>query len=156
MNNDDAGVSVDHGFSSPLAEAYRKAQNRISAMQSGKTKAAPVQQTHAPKPVPTVVETRTVPYKSQNDNIVEIPNENIPFEIAYPEDTRLMAVGMKAVSVDISEDSVSILICDEIKLKLPKLVPLRLTVNDCPYKVCWAGGMHKFGHFKHISFVILD
>mgnify|MGYP003290332372 FL=1 len=76
--------------------------------------------------------------------------------MAYPHDTKLMAVGLKAMSIDISEDSVSILMQDTVSLKLPKLVPLHLVVEGRPYKVCWAGGTHNFGRFKHISFVIVE
>lgn len=92
----------------------------------------------------------------QSENTVTIENKNIAFEIAYPHDTKLMAVGLKAMSVDISEDSVSILMQDTVHLKLPKLVPLHLTVDGRPYNVCWAGGSHNFGKFKHISFVIVE
>lgn len=90
------------------------------------------------------------------DNTVTIENKNIPFEVAYPHDTKLMAIGLNAMSVDISDDSVSILMRDTVQIKLPKLVPLHLTVNGQPYNVCWAGGSHNFGKFKHISFVIVE
>lgn len=91
-----------------------------------------------------------------SENTVTIENKNIYFEVAYPHDTKLMAVGLKAMSVDISEDSVSILMHDTVQLKLPKLTPLYLSVEGAPYKVCWAGGSHNFGKFKHISFVIVE
>ena len=90
------------------------------------------------------------------ENTVTIENKNITFEIAYPYDTKLRIVGMKAMSVDISDDSVSILMQDTVKLKLPKLEPLHLSVDGRPYKVCWAGGSHSFGKFKHISFVVIE
>ena len=54
-----------------------------------------------------------------NENTVTIENKNIAFEVAYPHDTRLMAIGLKAMSVDVSEDSVSILMQDTVSLKLP-------------------------------------
>lgn len=165
-------TGVDHGFSGPLAAAYRRSQDRIAAM------ANPAEDTVKKKPEPkkklsksnalaalgvvpaedisSARPTRPQQKNEDSSNIVEINNDNIPFDISYPEDTKLMSVGMNAMSVDISDDSVSILIKDEIRMKLPKLVPLHLVIDEHPYKVCWAGGIHKFGKFKHISFVIVD
>jgi hypothetical protein len=101
-------------------------------------------------------ETTTQVQPTVPENTVTIENKNIQFEVAYPYDSRLMSVGMKAMSVDISEDSVSILMQDTVQLKLPKLTPLHLVVDGAPYKVCWAGGSHNFGKFKHISFVVVE
>jgi hypothetical protein len=107
-------------------------------------------------PPPPVQHFEEVCPSTASENTVTIENKNIHFEVAYPHDTKLMSVGLRAMSVDISEDSVSILMQDTIQLKLPKLTPLHLTVEGAPYKVCWAGGSHNFGKFKHISFVIVE
>ena len=157
-------INVDHELDSINAAGFRRA-NRMSERMlqraSGdipeeepevtsveETTTAKVSDLHKPKAPASLAVSA--------ENTVTIENKNITFEIAYPYDTKLMIVGMKAMSVDISDDSVSILMQDTVKLKLPKLEPLHLSVDGRPYKVCWAGGSHSFGKFKHISFVVIE
>lgn len=151
-------LKVDHDLDSNNAAGFRKSSSLAARMMrraEGELVEDPIKK-----------ENQTSSYDANNvqsftaapanENTVTIENKNISFEVAYPHDTRLMAVGLKAMSVDVSEDSVSILMQDTVSLKLPKLVPLHLTVEGRPYKVCWAGGTHNFGRFKHISFVIVE
>lgn len=151
-------LKVDHDLNSNNAAGFRKSSNLAARMMrraEGELVEDPVKkETQAPSYDTNNVQSVTA--STANENTVTIENKNIAFEVAYPHDTRLMAVGLKAMSVDVSEDSVSILMQDTISLKLPKLVPLHLTVEGRPYKVCWAGGTHNFGRFKHISFVIVE
>lgn len=152
---------VDHELNSTNAAGFRRSSNlseRMMRRASGEVvEALPKKQTQDSRivstPIQHIEEVRSSP---ADENTVTIENKNIRFEVAYPHDTKLMSVGLKAMSVDISEDSVSILMQDTIQLKLPKLTPLHLTVEGAPYKVCWAGGSHNFGKFKHISFVIVE
>lgn len=153
-------LKVDHDLNSNNAAGFRKSSS-LAARMMRRAEGELVED-----PIKIKKEKQTPSYDSNdvqsftaapaNENTVTIENKNISFEVAYPHDTRLMAVGLKAMSVDVSEDSVSILMQDTISLKLPKLVPLHLTVEGKPYKVCWAGGTHNFGRFKHISFVIVE
>lgn len=152
---------VDHELNSVNAAGFRRSSNlseRMMRRASGEVvEALPKKQTQDSRVVSTPVQYfEEVSPSHAGENTVTIENKNIHFEVAYPHDTKLMSVGMKAMSVDISEDSVSILMQDTIQLKLPKLTPLHLTVEGAPYKVCWAGGSHNFGKFKHISFVIVE
>lgn len=162
MNNVTTGI--DHGFESARAAGYRAAgalAERMLKRAKGELvdypKKSVISKEPSPAPAQEVYHRSPVrEVKQDAANTVTIENNNIPFEIAYPHDTKLMSVGLRAMSVDISEDSVSILMQDNVQIKLPKLVPLHLTVNGAPYSVCWAGGSHKFGKFKHISFVIVE
>ena len=153
---------VDHELNSVNAAGFRrssKLSERMMRRASGEVvEALPKKQTQDSRIVstPPVQHFEEVCSSPAGENTVTIENKNIHFEVAYPHDTKLMSVGMKAMSVDISEDSVSILMQDTIQLKLPKLTPLHLAVEGAPYKVCWAGGSHNFGKFKHISFVIVE
>jgi hypothetical protein len=158
-------IKVDHKLDSNNAAGFRRsstlAERMLKRANGEHVEKEPRLVEHiAPEPQahPTSTPPPQVIYTAapQSENTVTIENKNISFEIAYPHDTKLMSVGLKAMSVDISEDSVSILMQDTVQLKLPKLVPLHLTVNGCPYNVCWAGGSHNFGKFKHISFVIVE
>lgn len=157
-------ISVDRKLNSVNAAGFRRSSSmseRMMKRAAGVIVESPAEES-SEEPVGTQilpVSTRTVSPKSsieESDNTVTIENKNIPFEVAYPHDTKLMSVGLKAMSVDISDDSVSILMKDTVQLKLPKLVPLHLTVDGISYKVCWAGGSHNFGKFKHISFVVVE
>lgn len=156
-------IKVDHELNSVNAAGFRRSSSMAERMLK---RANGEQVEELPRPV---AETAVVPQEpiiysphvtysatQPSENTVTIENKNIAFEVAYPHDTKLMAVGLKAMSIDISEDSVSILMQDTVHLKLPKLVPLHLTVEGKPYNVCWAGGTHNFGKFKHISFVIVE
>lgn len=154
---------VDHELNSVNAAGFRrssKLSERMMRRASGEVvEALPKKQTQDSRIVstpPPVQHFEEVCPSPASENTVTIENKNIHFEVAYPHDTKLMSVGLRAMSVDISEDSVSILMQDTIQLKLPKLTPLHLTVEGAPYKVCWAGGSHNFGKFKHISFVIVE
>ena len=153
---------VDHELNSVNAAGFRrssKLSERMMRRASGEVvEELPKKQTQESRIVstPPVQHFEEVCSSHTGENTVTIENKNIHFEVAYPHDTKLMSVGLKAMSVDISEDSVSILMQDTIQLKLPKLTPLHLTVEGAPYKVCWAGGSHNFGKFKHISFVIVE
>lgn len=152
---------VDHELNSVNAAGFRRSNNlseRMMRRASGEVvEELPKKQTQDSRVVSTPVQySEEVGSSHAGENTVTIENKNIHFEVAYPHDTKLMSVGLKAMSVDISEDSVSILMQDTIQLKLPKLTPLHLTVEGTPYKVCWAGGSHNFGQFKHISFVIVE
>ena len=151
---------VDHELNSINAAGFRRSNNlseRMMRRASGEVvEALPKKQTQDSRIVSTPVQHFEEGCSCAGENTVTIENKNIHFEVAYPHDTKLMSVGLKAMSVDISEDSVSILMQDTIQLKLPKLTPLHLTVEGAPYKVCWAGGSHNFGKFKHISFVIVE
>lgn len=151
---------VDHELNSVNAAGFRRSNNlseRMMRRASGEVvEALPKKQTQDSRIVSTPVPHFEEGCSYAGENTVTIENKNIHFEVAYPHDTKLMSVGLKAMSVDISEDSVSILMQDTIQLKLPKLTPLHLTVEGAPYKVCWAGGSHNFGKFKHISFVIVE
>lgn len=155
-------TGIDHGFESARAAGYRAAgalTERMMRRANGEVVESPSKVAAVREPVP-VIEVRRQPIVREvvrdTSNTVTIENNNIPFEIAYPHDTKLMSIGLTAMSVDISEDSVSILMQDTVQIKLPKLVPLHLKVEGKPYSVCWAGGSHKFGKFKHISFVIVE
>lgn len=151
-------LKVDHDLNSNNAAGFRKSSNLAARMMrraEGELVEDPIKtENQTPSHDSNNVQSFTA--APANENTVTIENKNISFEVAYPHDTRLMAVGLKAMSVDVSEDSVSILMQDTVSLKLPKLVPLHLTVEGRPYKVCWAGGTHNFGRFKHISFVIVE
>ena len=160
---------VSHELNSINAAGFRRSSNlaeRMMRRASGETveplvERAPLSSEKSQRALPETDHRpiATVPNNSistSDENTVTIENKNIHFEVAYPHDSRLMAVGLRAMSVDISEDSVSILMQDTVQLKLPKLTPLHLTVEGAPYKVCWAGGSHNFGKFKHISFVIVE
>lgn len=154
-------IKVDHELDSNNAAGFRKASNLTARMMrraEGETvEASPKKYNQTANNVMSHVGSEQ-PFvdATSTENTVTIENKNIAFEVSYPHDTRLMSVGLKAMSVDVSEDSVSILMQDTVYLKLPKLVPLHLTVEGRPYKVCWAGGTHNFGRFKHISFVIVE
>lgn len=154
---------VSHALDSANAAGFRKSSNlheRMMRRAKGEVVAEPVRPSNPTPPPPagvytplvTITPVRTV----QEENTVTIENKNIYFAISYPFDTKLMSIGINAMSIDISEDSVSILMQDTVKIKLPKLEPLHLEVEGRPYKVCWAGGMHNFGKFKHISFVVVE
>ena len=150
-------LKVDHDLNSNNAAGFRKSSNLAARMMrraEGELVEEPIKKDKQPQSDVNNVQSFTA--APANENTVTIENKNIAFEVAYPHDTRLMAVGLKAMSVDVSEDSVSILMQDTVSLKLPKLVPLHLVVEGRPYKVCWAGGTHNFGRFKHISFVIVE
>ena len=161
-------INVDHELDSINAAGFRRANSMVERM---KRRASGEQVDPEPstpeisedsntyyeaQDAPTITSNRVVVSADNSENTVTIENKNIMFEIAYPYDTKLMVVGMRAMSVDVSEDSVSILMRDTVKLKLPKLEPLHLSVAGKPYKVCWAGGSHSFGKFKHISFVVIE
>lgn len=149
---------IDHDLDSNNAAGFRKSSGMAARM----LRRAEGEIVDVPKPASTpptdhsYVPTAQPHVDAMADNTVTIENKNIRFEVAYPYDTKLMSVGLKAMSVDVSEDSVSILMQDTVSLKLPKLVPLHLKVDGIPYKVCWAGGAHNFGRFKHISFVVVE
>lgn len=151
-------LKVDHDLNSNNAAGFRKSSSLAARMMrraEGELVEDPIKkEKQTPRYDDNNVQSFTV--APTNENTVTIENKNISFEVAYPHDTRLMAIGLKAMSVDVSEDSVSILMQDTVSLKLPKLVPLHLIVEGRPYKVCWAGGTHNFGRFKHISFVIVE
>ena len=161
-------INVDHELDSINAAGFRRANNMAERMRrraSGEqVDPEPIDQEvsedsntyYETQDAPTITNNRVVVSADNSENTVTIENKNIMFEIAYPYDTKLMVVGMRAMSVDVSEDSVSILMRDTVKLKLPKLEPLHLAVEGKPYKVCWAGGSHSFGKFKHISFVVIE
>lgn len=152
-------LKVDHDLNSNNAAGFRKSSNLAARMMrraEGELVEDPIKKEKQPPSSDVNNNVQSFTAAPANENTVTIENKNIAFEVAYPHDTRLMAVGLKAMSVDVSEDSVSILMQDTISLKLPKLVPLHLTVEGRPYKVCWAGGTHNFGRFKHISFVIVE
>lgn len=155
-------LNIDHALNSNSASGYRKT-NALADRMLKRANGEEIEETRSHSPIETtpidysfVPVSEPVVRRQTDDNTVTIENKNIPFEIAYPFDNPLMSVGFTAMSVDVSDDSVSILMKDIVQLKLPKLVPLRLTVNHAPYKACWAGGSHNFGKFKHISFVILE
>lgn len=157
-------INVDHELDSINAAGFRRANRmseRMMQRASGDIPEEEPEVTSIEEPTTTKVSDLHKPKAPvaltvSSENTVTIENKNITFEIAYPYDTKLMIVGMKAMSVDISDDSVSILMQDTVKLKLPKLEPLHLSVDGRPYKVCWAGGSHSFGKFKHISFVVIE
>lgn len=157
-------LQVDHELNSNNAAGFRKSSNLAARMMrraSGEVVEDLPKKSPAPQPSHIMsynytTETAAQVQSTVPENTVTIENKNIQFEVAYPYDSRLMSVGLKAMSVDISEDSVSILMQDTVSLKLPKLVPLHLTVDGISYKVCWAGGSHNFGKFKHISFVVVE
>lgn len=155
---------VSHDLNSNNAAGFRKSSNlheRMMRRAKGELVEEPVR-TVTPPPTQTVSNYIPAPAVTPNrravqeENTVTIENKNIYFAISYPFDTKLMSIGINAMSIDISEDSVSILMQDTVKIKLPKLEPLHLEVEGRPYKVCWAGGMHNFGKFKHISFVVVE
>lgn len=178
----DRETHVDHCLDRVEASSFRAAEARAKAMMQRKSNdTRPLRRKTSSRPTQRVVAdslgfipdedetfemepvSRPVPVQAPTpvqapvaDNVVTIEDDNVPFEIAYPFETKVMAIGMNAVSVDVSEDSVSILIRNDVHIKLPKLEPLRLTVREHPYKVCWAGGTHTFGKFKHISFVVVE
>lgn len=150
---------VDHELNSINATGFRRSSNlaeRMMKRASGEVVEPLPKPTTTREAIPATPVVQPSADVQCSDNVVTIENNNIHFEVAYPHDTKLMAVGLKAMSIDISEDSVSILMQDTVQLKLPKLVPLHLTVEGRPYNVCWAGGTHNFGKFKHISFVIVE
>ena len=154
-------LKVDHDLNSNNAAGFRKSSNLAARMMrraEGELVEEPIKKEKQPpsSDVNNNNNVQSFTVAPANENTVTIENKNIAFEVAYPHDTRLMAIGLKAMSVDVSEDSVSILMQDTVSLKLPKLVPLHLVVEGRPYKVCWAGGTHNFGRFKHISFVIVE
>lgn len=154
-------LKVDHDLNSNNAAGFRKSSNLAARMMrraEGELVEEPIKKEKQPSSsdVNNNNNVQSFTVAPANENTVTIENKNIAFEVAYPHDTRLMAIGLKAMSVDVSEDSVSILMQDTVSLKLPKLVPLHLVVEGRPYKVCWAGGTHNFGRFKHISFVIVE
>ena len=158
-------INVDHELDSINAAGFRRANLMSKRMMQRANGDIPekepevtlIEEESATPKVLTARETgMPAPTVTSAENTVTIENKNITFEIAYPYDTKLMIVGMKAMSVDVSDDSVSILMQDTVKLKLPKLEPLHLAVEGRPYKVCWAGGSHSFGKFKHISFVVIE
>lgn len=152
-------AKVNHELDSNNAAGFRKYNSLAERMK--KKAAGEYVEPKRPKKIientPGVISDNTISQEDDcEENTVTIENKNINFEVSYPYDTKLMAVGLKAMSIDTSEDSVSILMRDTVQLKLPKLVPLHLTVDGQPYKVCWAGGSHNFGKFKHISFVVVE
>lgn len=151
---------VSHALDSANAAGFRKSSNlreRMLRRAKGEVVAEPVRTSNpTPPPATSVYTPPTTITPVQEENTVTIENKNIYFAISYPFDTKLMSIGINAMSIDISEDSVSILMQDTVKIKLPKLEPLHLEVEGRPYKVCWAGGMHNFGKFKHISFVVVE
>lgn len=152
-------AKVNHELDSNNADGFRKYNSLAERMK--KKAAGEYVEPKRPKKIiehtPGVISDNTISQEDDcEENTVTIENKNINFEVSYPYDTKLMAVGLKAMSIDTSEDSVSILMRDTVQLKLPKLVPLHLTVDGQPYKVCWAGGSHNFGKFKHISFVVVE
>lgn len=157
-------IKVDHELNSVNAAGFRRSSSMAERMlkrangEQVEELPRPVAETAVVPQEPIIYAPPRVTYSATqpSENTVTIENKNIAFEVAYPHDTKLMAVGLKAMSIDISEDSVSILMQDTVHLKLPKLVPLHLTVEGKPYNVCWAGGTHNFGKFKHISFVIVE
>lgn len=157
-------IKVDHELNSVNAAGFRRSSSMAERMlkrangEQVEELPRPVAETAVVPQEPIIYSPPHVTYSATqpSENTVTIENKNIAFEVAYPHDTKLMAVGLKAMSIDISEDSVSILMQDTVHLKLPKLVPLHLTVEGKPYNVCWAGGTHNFGKFKHISFVIVE
>jgi hypothetical protein len=157
-------IKVDHELNSVNAAGFRRSTSLAERMlkrangELVEELPSPAAGTAVVSQEPTLSTSPGVTYTAAQpaENTVTIENKNIAFEVAYPHDTKLMAVGLKAMSIDISEDSVSILMQDTVHLKLPKLVPLHLTVEGRPYNVCWAGGTHNFGKFKHISFVIVE
>lgn len=151
-------LKVDHDLNSNNAAGFRKSSNLAARMMrraEGELVEDPIKKENPP-PSYDSNNVQSFTADTANENTVTIENKNISFEVAYPHDTKLMSIGLKAMSVDISEDSVSILMQDTVSLKLPKLVPLHLIVEGRPYKVCWAGGTHNFGKFKHISFVVVE
>lgn len=165
-------VEVDHDLNGAKAAGYRSNAKRIERMLAAATGKGSTESvsTTVEKTPSMVTQTVDIPsftprnevreviryVEKADDNTVTISNDNIAFEVAYPYDTKLMSVGLKAMSVDVSEDSVSILVEDVVQIKLPKLEPLYLSVEGKAYKVCWAGGSHKFGRFRHISFVVVE
>lgn len=151
-------INVDHELDSINAAGFRRANRMSERMKLRASGEIPEKEPEVttPKVSESPKPKEPVSLTVSDENTVTIENKNITFEIAYPHDTKLIIVGMKAMSVDISDDSVSILMQDTVKLKLPKLEPLHLSVDGTSYKVCWAGGSHSFGKFKHISFVVIE
>lgn len=88
-------------------------------------------------------------------NAIVIDDQKIPVEIIYAPQgsTGAFTVGIIAKSAEVNEDGISILIDNKVTIKPPALVPLKIVVNNTPYTVVFAGGMHSFGPLKNISFV---
>lgn len=121
-----------------------------------------------PEPVvqtPAFVAAPAAPVK-QPDNTIVINDANKHVELIFetsvprPDGTPkkvVFSVSIGNSSVDITDDSISILIRSDVDIKPPTLVPMTIIVdNGEHHEVIYAGGKHKFGKFTNISFVKLD
>lgn len=106
-----------------------------------------------PQAAPVTPVVQTIPVIPSNAIVID--DQKIPVEIIYAPQgsTRAFTVGIVAKSAEINEDGISILIDNTVTIKPPALVPLKIVVDNTPYTVVFAGGMHSFGSLKNISFV---
>lgn len=105
---------------------------------------------------PTTQEVYTTqPVQTLPKDAIIIEDKKIPIEIVFTPQgaSSSFVVGIVAKSAEVNEDGVSILIDDRVTIKPPALVPLKLIINNTPYTVVFAGGLHSFGSLKNISFV---
>lgn len=103
----------------------------------------------------TTQHTHTPAVQMLPKDAIIIEDKKIPIEIVFTPQgaSSSFVVGIVAKSAEVNEDGVSILIDDRVTIKPPALVPLKLIINNTPYTVVFAGGLHSFGSLKNISFV---
>lgn len=161
---------VDRGPAGPKANKARldaiKAEQRMMALAAGQ----PVEElkkeddiqgndiatsiTSAPT---SRSETRMAASAAPVDPVIVIEDNKVPVELGYClSEKSIFSVSFLARKVELTEESISILLDDIVSFKLP-LVPakLQLTVNGQKFDVSYAGGMMRFGQrFRIVYFVV--
>lgn len=113
-------------------------------------------------PVVTQPAVQVVSQPVAQDNTIVINDANkkveVRFETQIPKGdsmkTITFSVAVNNVSVDATEDGVSIFMKNDITIKPPTLIPLTLIVNDSiKYDVIYTGGRHRLNNFINMVFV---
>lgn len=85
-------------------------------------------------------------------NALGLKKTNVNIEIIYnPEQAPSFSVLFKPISVSVNDDAVFFIINNAVTIKPPKLVPIKIKINDNEYNVIYTGNVIKTNKVQMIT-----
>lgn len=101
---------------------------------------------------------KEVPAEPDTATVIRIPKASKRVTIkcagAFGDEGRtgMFTVGIDALSVEVEDDGVSILMRSDIDVRPPSLATMTVEVEGVGYSVIYAGGKHRLGNYISMSF----
>lgn len=95
--------------------------------------------------------------QSSGDSIIRIKDMKAPVALTCSFTgkqgrQKKFSVKFNAVSVDVSDEGISLMLNDTVTIEPPMTERMELKYKGKPYRVVFAGGMHRFGPFVNMFF----